>query len=123
MRDIVTLLGILYAGLGLAFVVRPALLGPFLTFWRKGGRPYVIVVATRLVTGAVLVVAAPQCRFPGVIRVLGILFLVSGLGAWLVRAEGIRAFWDMAEDLAPTVVRLGAGLFTALALFLVYAAS
>jgi hypothetical protein len=122
-RALVTVLGFLYAGMGAVFFASPPMLERFLAFWQQGIRPYIVVVGLRLLTGAVLVATAPQCRLPRVMLALGILFLVSGLGALLIGADGIRWFWQWASAWPPTLVRLGSLVLVGLGVLLLYAAA
>jgi hypothetical protein len=90
MTVLVVIFGALIAALGAAGVVSPrVLIGLVDSVWR-GSRGIYGVVAVRLVLGVVLVVAAPDCRFPEIVRILGLLSLVSAVVLPLLGRERLR---------------------------------
>jgi hypothetical protein len=109
MTVLVVIFGALIAALGAAGVVRPRVLIGFVDSAWRSPRGIYGIVAARLVLGVVLVVAAPDCRFPEIVRVLGILSLVSAvllplLGRerlrpmiewWISRPDGFLRAWSL----------------------------
>jgi hypothetical protein len=94
MTALVVILGALIAALGAAGVVSPRVLIGFVdSVWRRPRGIYG-VVAVRLVLGVVLVVAAPDCRFPEIVRILGVLSLVAAVVLPLLGRERLRRMID-----------------------------
>jgi hypothetical protein len=85
---------VLIAALGAVGVVRPSVLMGMITSLWQSRRALTMAVVFRLFFGAVLVLAAEECRFPLAIRILGILSLVSAVGAQLLGYDRVRAFVD-----------------------------
>jgi len=84
---IVQMVGILTTACGATFLVSPALIRRWLSFWQTDTQLY-WAVGLRLLLGAVFVVAAPRCQVPGVILVFGWVMVAAGiLGIVLGRAR------------------------------------
>jgi hypothetical protein len=90
MTVLVVIFGALIAALGAAGVASPRVLIGFVDSAWRSPRGIYGIVAARLVLGVVLVVAAPDCRFPEIVRVLGILSLVSAVLLPLLGRERLR---------------------------------
>jgi hypothetical protein len=103
---LVSLAGLAVAGIGLLGVAAPTHLTRILGSWRVlTGFPVTFVL--RIVFGSIFVVAAPDCRLPTLVRVIGFLefggaALLLGLGAgrldrfvewWLQRPSSFVRCW------------------------------
>jgi len=103
---LVSLVGVVVAGIGLLGITAPAHLKRLL------GRRRVLVglpvtLGIRLVVGVVFVFAAPECRLPTLVRLIGFIELggalvLIGLGAprlerfadsWLQRSSAFVRYW------------------------------
>jgi hypothetical protein len=103
---LVSLAGLAVAGIGLFGVVAPTNLKRLLDNWRVM-TTLPVTVALRILFGCIFVIAAPECRLPTVVRLIGILEFVSapvllGLGAqrlerfvewWLQRPSSFVRYW------------------------------
>ena len=122
MTSIVALLGIAVAAMGLLGVVRPGdLMRIVENVWatRTG---FHVAIAVRLALGAVLIAAAPDCRFPVAVRVIGVISVVGAAVVAVMGRERLRAFvrWWMAFPAG--IIRSWAAFAFAFGAFLVYAA-
>ena len=109
MAFFVSLAGIGVAGVGLLGVTAPNQLAMLLARWRVlTGLP--VTLAMRLGFGALFVAAAPSCRLPDFVRLIGLLELIGAvvlvtLGAarlqqfvawWLGRPPSFVRYWCLA---------------------------
>jgi len=122
MTWIVVFFGALVAAVGAVGAVRPGtLLGFVDTAWRSPAG-YRSAVALRLALGLVLLAAAPDCRYPLAIRVLGGISLVAALtlvALGRARVEGFIHWW---RDRGTGFVRSWCVVAIAFGVWLAYAA-
>jgi hypothetical protein len=117
----VALVGLLIAALGvLGLVNPPALRDGVKRLWGTG-QGMRIAFGLRLALGAFLWLAAPECRFPTAIRVLGGITFVSGLLVPVVGSVRITALLDWWLGLPAGFVRGWACIAMALGSVLLYA--
>jgi len=74
----------------------------------------------RILLGIALLLAAPNSRAPGVLRVLGALVLVAGFVTPFFGVEQARAVVDWSSSQGPRVIRAWGGFAVALGCFLVW---
>ena len=122
MTYVVELLGLLIAALGLASAASPRLAHSLGRFWEREDALR-IAVALRLATGLVLVWAAPACRLPTLVFVLGVLSLVAASIVPVLGRRRIDRLVAMFLDGPPAWVRIWGLATAALGGALVYAAS
>lgn len=79
-------------------------------------------MSLRCLMGLVLMVAAPQCRWPTVVTVLGILLLLSGVHGFLSGLDRMPAAAEGAECWPHAAVRAWAVFQTALGVVVLSAA-
>ncbi len=106
---LVSLAGLGVAGIGLLGVAAPTKLTRLLGNWRVLiGFP--VTLALRIVFGVIFVIAAPDCRLPALVRLVGFLefggaVVLLGLGAgrlerfgewWLQRPSSFVRYWCLA---------------------------
>ena len=105
---LVSLVGLAVAAIGLLGVVAPIRLTRLLNSQRVlTGLP--VTFAVRIVTGSIFVVAAPDCRVPTLVRLIGLLefggaVVLLGLGGehlgrfvkwWLERSSSFVRYWSL----------------------------
>ncbi len=122
MSLLVALFGALIAAFAATGVASPAtLLRAVSSLW-SDGRGMWIAVVMRLVLGALLIVAAPDCRFPETVRVLGIIAIAAAVVLPLIGTERMNtlvAWWTARPS---SFIRAWSLLGVAFGAFLVYAA-
>jgi len=92
MASIVVVFGVAVGLLGMIGVVRPTQLIRFVeTMWQSPAG-FRLAIALRLVLGMILIAAAPDCRFPQLIRILGIFSLVTAAATAALGHERLRSF-------------------------------
>ena len=103
---LVSLGGVAVAGIGLLGLAAPAALARLLRRWRVLTR-LPVTLTLRIVFGSIFLVAAPDCRLPTCVRLVGLLefagaavLLASGPRRlerfgdwWLDRSTHFRRFW------------------------------
>lgn len=103
---LVSLAGLAVAGIGLFGVAAPTSLQRLLADWRVVTR-LPVTLAIRILFGSLFVIAAPDCRLPMVVRLIGFLEFggaatLLGLGAgrlerfvewWLRRPSSFVRYW------------------------------
>lgn len=105
MQVILVILGALVGILGVVGVLQPQRVSAWVTsFWQEDNLG--LAVGMRLAFGAVLVVAASECRWPQLIRALGLLNLISAAALVALGKERVQAFVAKWVDLSPTLKRV-----------------
>lgn len=93
---LVRLISIVMLGAGIIFLLSPKMLKALINFLRLGKRLYVLGIL-RLLIGAILLLAASQCRLSVVVATLGILVLIKGIFIFifgLKRMNSMINWWD-----------------------------
>lgn len=121
MPVVVAVFGFLILSIGALGFFSPAGLTRFLSIWEPGRRLYAAVIF-RILFGVVLLLAAPECRFPIVVGVTGLVALVAAVVLGVVGARRFESFvqWWLARPAA--FIRAWAGVATAFGGLLIYAA-
>lgn len=78
MHWIVLAVGALALAVGVFGLIRPHTLAAYVRFW-GGPMRFRLAVGLRLVVGALLILAAPQCKVPMLIRILGGFAILAGI--------------------------------------------
>lgn len=86
-------LGMLFALMGIAYLLRPDIIKKLMGFFKKGKRIY-FAGLIRFALAVVFFVAARECRYPWIIFASGIIFLISGLLIFMLGPEKIRRMLD-----------------------------
>ncbi len=120
MAIIVSVLGVLIAAIGLLGVAKPKSLIDLAAYWRNPTRFWVAVLF-RLILGVVLLFAAPTCRLPMLVRVVGILAIVAAVGILALGPTRLDAFirWWLVRS--PAFIRSWALIAVAFGVLLIYA--
>jgi hypothetical protein len=104
MAFLVSFAGIGVAGIGLLGVAAPSQLANLLARWRVlTGLP--VTLALRLGFGVLFVVAAPSCRFPHFVRLIGVVELIGALALFVVGSARLRGFVEWWLGRSPSFVR------------------
>jgi len=120
MVALVKIFGVVLAFFGIIVLLRPSVLDSFLMFWQQGSRLQ-FAVLMRFVMGSVLVTAAPRCRLPGVILIVGVVLFVSGVAGLILGPERLRSLARWYADRSPMVQRLWALVSTGVGSLVLYA--
>ncbi len=94
MAKLVTALGVVFVLFGLWVAVFPEQLVSMADWESRGGLN--LAASMRVITGLVLMAAAPVTRYPKGLRIFGTLILLAGLVLFLVPLEfwaGLMQFW------------------------------
>ena len=120
MALLVSLAGIGVAGVGLLGVAAPKQLAMILARWRVlTGLP--VTLALRLGFAALFIAAAPSCRFPGFVRVIGLLELLGAGGLVTLGAPRLHGFVEWWLGRPPSFVRYWCLAALAFGILLAYA--
>jgi hypothetical protein len=118
---LVALFGVLIVLFSTFGVAAPERLATMMISWSADTRVFVAVGA-RLVMGVLFLLAAPRCRFPTVIRVLGALALAGAVVLALFGAARVDALVEWWSRLPTIVIRIWCVLGALVGAFIVYAA-
>ena len=121
MATLVAVFGGLMALVGATGVVKPATLMRGVTSLWRTGRGIHVAVGVRLIMGVVLIAAAPSCRFPEAVRILGIIALVAAVLIPFFGSKRLGALIDWWASSPPGLVRVSGLVATAFGAFLIYA--
>ncbi len=121
MATLVAVFGGLMTLVGATGVVSPAMLMRGVTSLWQTGRGMHVAVGIRLVMGVVLIAAAPSCRFPEAVRILGIIALVAAVLIPFIGSKRLGALIDWWASSPPGLVRVSGVVATAFGVFLIYA--
>lgn len=117
---IIILFGLLLTLLGVTGLVTPAPLIRLVNAFWNAPRALYLAVGLRLFLGVVLVLAAPQTRFPMAVQVIGILSVVGAISLPIIGREKLQrlvAWWTSSSAVA---IRLWAMVALLFGLFLIY---
>ena len=120
MTLVVALVGLLIGGVGLFGMAQPKrLVAWVVSVWSKDRLWF--AVATRLALGALLIYAAPECRAPQAVRVLGVIAVLAAVGLVFLGSERMNAFVVWWTERPAAIVRGWSSAGVLLGAFLVYA--
>jgi len=120
MALLVTLFGVFLGTLGLVGMVRPHRLIRMARSWQTPTGLYA-AAALRIALGLLLILVAPNSRFPGVLRILGIVILLSGLATPIVGLGRFHRILEWWANRGPAFQRAWASCAFSVGLFLIYA--
>ena len=90
-------LGILFALMGIAYLLRPDIIKKLMIFFKKGNRIY-FAGMVRFALAIVFFVGARECRYFWIIFACGIIFLLSGLLIFMLGPEKIRRMFNWYQN-------------------------
>lgn len=114
-------LGILFAIIGIVYLLRPDLIKWLMDFFKKGNRIYFAGVL-RFALAVVFLVGARDCRYFWVIFAFGILFLIGGLLIFTLGPEKIRRMFDWYQGQPTLVFRAIALIVLVVGAIIIYSA-
>ena len=118
---VVKIVGIVVVFIGIVYLLKPGVLKSFIGFFKKGKRIY-FVGLIRFVLAVIFLLAANQCKIPWVIIVFGILFMISGLLIFILRAERLKSILDWWQRQSSLLLRLMALITLAVGAAIIYSA-
>jgi len=98
-------LGIIITLMGVAYLLRPAMIKRLMSFFKKGIRIYLPGIL-RLALAVVFFLGARECRYAWVIFASGIIFLTGGVLIFALGPERIRRILDWYEEQPMLVFRV-----------------
>lgn len=109
--------------LGISLLVKPEIIFGFIENNMGDTSLYMFAIVVRLVLGILFIAAATESRFPGVIKILGYLFILAAIILVILSQDGFLEFMTpIIQDVKP-FARLGGLLGIAFGGFLFYAFS
>ena len=120
MRPLVMVVGILIASIGIFGIAAPSVLLQYGQSLLTPTALYVIA-AIRVLLGLLFLSVAHNSRAPKLLRVLGVLFIIAGLGTPFFGVERSRAVIDWCSSQGSIFIRVVMGAAVAFGLFVAYA--
>lgn len=120
MSVMVSILGVVMVAIGVLGVVQPHRLVDFVTYFRRPTR-FRIAILVRLILGVALLIAAPYCRWPLVVQLIGMIAILAAvviLACGQKRLDTLIAWWVTRP---PAVMRVSALFALGFGALLVYA--
>ena len=121
MDIVVKIVGIVVVFIGIVYLLKPGVLKSFIGFFKKGKRIY-FVALIRFVLAVIFLLAANQCKTPWVIIVFGIIFMISGLLIFILRAERLKSILDWWQRQSSLLLRLMGLIALAVGAAIIYSA-
>jgi uncharacterized protein YjeT (DUF2065 family) len=121
MDTVIKIIGLIIAGIGLVYLIRPDVLRKVLSFFKKRLLLY-IGALLRFALGVVFLLAARECDVMWVIALFGILFLISGLMPFLLGGSRSTSILSRAAEQPAVVLRVVGSIVVVVGLIIVYAA-
>ena len=114
-------LGMLFALMGIAYLLRPNIIKKLMGFFKKGKRIY-FAGLLRFALAVVFLVAARECRYPWIIFASGLIFLTGGLLIFMLGPEKIRRILDWYEEQPALIFRVIALVVLAFGAIIIFSA-
>ena len=118
---IIKSLGMLFALMGIAYLLRPDIIKRLMGFFKKGKRIY-FAGLIRFILAIVFLVAARECRYPWIIFASGLIFLIGGLLIFMLGPEKIRRILDWYEEQPALIFRVIALIVLAFGAIIIFSA-
>jgi len=114
-------LGMLFALMGIAYLLRPDIIKKLMGFFKKGKRIY-LAGLIRFALAIVFLVAARECRYFWIIFASGIIFLVGGLLIFMLGPDKIRRIFDWYQNQPTLIFRVIAVVVLAFGAIIIFSA-
>lgn len=121
MQVVVRSLGIIFALIGTAYLLRPDIIKRLMIFFRKGKRIYFAGIL-RFALAVVFFTGARECRYPWVIYFFAMVFLISGLLIFTLGAEWIGRMFDWYQEQSYMIFEFIAFVVVMTGVFVIYSA-
>jgi uncharacterized protein YjeT (DUF2065 family) len=114
-------LGMLFALLGIAYLLRPDIIKKLMGFFKKGKRIY-LAGLLRFALAIVFFVGARECRYFWVIFACGVIFLMGGLLIFSLGPEKIRRILNWYQEQSTLIFRVIALIILAFGIIIILSA-
>lgn len=114
-------LGIVFALIGIAYLLRPDFFKWLIGFFKQGNRMYFAGVI-RFILAVIFLVGATECRYFWVILGFGIIFLLSGMLIFMLGPGKIRQMFEWYEKQSNILFRVIAVIIIAVGAVVIYSA-
>jgi len=114
-------LGMLFALMGIAYLLRPDIIKRLMGFFKKGKRIY-FAGLIRFALAIVFFVAARECIYPWIIFASGIIFLIGGLLIFMLGPEKIRRILNWYQEQPTLIFRVIALVVLAFGAIIIFSA-
>jgi uncharacterized protein YjeT (DUF2065 family) len=121
MDTVILSLGIVFALVGIMYLLRPDIMKWLMEFFKQGRRIY-FAALLRFVLAIVFLVGARECKHFWVIFTFGLLFIISGLLVFIIPLETIKAYISWWQKKPPLLLRLMALIALAFGAIIIYSA-
>ena len=111
----------LFALMGIAYLLRPDIVKKLMGFFKKGKRIY-FAGLIRFALAVVFFVAARECRYFWIIFASGIIFLISGFLIFMLGPEKIRRILDWYQNQPTLIFRVIALIVLAFGAIIIFSA-
>jgi len=114
-------LGMLFALMGIAYLLRPDIIKKLMGFFKKGKRIY-LAGLLRFALATVFFVGARECRYFWVIFACGIIFLTGGLLIFSLGPEKTRRILSWYQEQSTLIFRVVALIILAFGIIIILSA-
>ena len=121
MDIVIQSLGIVFAVVGIVYLLKPNVMKWLLEFFKQGKRIY-FAGLIRFVLAIVFFVGARECKHPWVIFAFGLLFLIAGTLIFVIGPEKIRRVLEWYQKQSVLFIRVIAVIVLALGAVIIYSA-
>ncbi len=121
MDIVIQSLGIVFAVVGIVYLLKPNVMKWLMGFFKQGKRIY-FAGLIRFALAIVFLVGALKCKYPKVIIAFGILFIIGGLLIFVLGPEKIRRILDWYQKQPVLILRVIAVIALAVGLIIIFSA-
>lgn len=114
-------IGIFIAAMGLIFILTPRGIKKTFEFFARGKKVYLIGLL-RIIFGIIFLIAASQCRWSEVIRVLGIFFIIAGSFIFILGIRKVKSVIEYWRQKPLLILRFLSLFALAFGILIIYAA-
>ncbi|MFC1677396.1 DUF2065 family protein [Planctomycetota bacterium] len=115
----IKIIGGCIAFMGILYLIKPDIMKKVIEFFKKGKRVYLAAIL-RFALAITFLVGATQCRIPWGIIAFGIVFIISGLLIFMLRAEKIKGILDWYSKQPNLILRFLGLIVSAIGLLILY---
>jgi len=105
MNIVIRILGIVFALMGIVYLLRPEAMKWLIKFFKQGNRIY-FAGLIRFALAVVFLVGARECKYFWVILVFGILFIIGGLLIFILGPQKLKTILDWYEKQSTVLLRV-----------------